>query len=232
MSRTAGVGLQDYAAINTLAVTSLILGAASFLVILFADAPVLLAVPLLAIVIGAIAFVQVRTSNGTQTGATLAALGVLLGVGFAGYWGVSTYSTAAANRQHAADITAVAEQLGAYLANDDYSAAYQLFDERFRQRVRPDVFESTMRLVKSGQFYGKPVVGISTRDRTIIERDRVSKDLIGDTVFAFTFDETTGGQFYRNPVETARFIYRDGQWRVLIVQGWFPVEQQVRSMGS
>ena len=85
MSTTAGVGSQEYVAISPLAIVTVLTGVASVLAFL---ADVLLVVPLVAVVCGIIAWRQVRSSNGTQTGIGLAALGMLLalllGGGFRG----------------------------------------------------------------------------------------------------------------------------------------------------
>src|SRR4051812_2754029 len=84
MSRTAGVGLQDYAAINVFAVVGLLLAVASVLTLIFPDVDALLVIPIGAIVLCIIAFVQIRGSNGTQTGTFLAIAGILIGGALAG----------------------------------------------------------------------------------------------------------------------------------------------------
>src|SRR5688500_12187527 len=64
MSRTAGVGLGDYAAVNVRAVIGLILGVASVLALIFADSYLPLIIPAAAIVVSLIGLVQIRNSNG------------------------------------------------------------------------------------------------------------------------------------------------------------------------
>src|SRR6478609_7278380 len=78
MSTTAGLGTTDYVAINALAVASVFLGLASLLAMLD---PLLLALPVLAIGCSIWALTQIRHSGGTQSGASLAILGLLLAVG-------------------------------------------------------------------------------------------------------------------------------------------------------
>src|SRR3954447_16756129 len=81
MSTTAGVGSQDYVAINNSAIVSVILGLCTALA--FLGVPFLI-VGAAGIVFGIIAIVQIRHSNGTQGGMGLAILGILLSLGIAG----------------------------------------------------------------------------------------------------------------------------------------------------
>ena len=81
MSNTAGVGTQEYVAINPTAVAALILGLASVLALL---GSILLVVPAAGIVCGLVAISQIRKSNETQTGLALAACGLVLSIGLGG----------------------------------------------------------------------------------------------------------------------------------------------------
>src|SRR3989442_50419 len=83
MSTTAGLGSGDYVAINGTAIASLLLGIASALVLF--GAHLLLLIPLAGVVCGILAFRQIADSNGTQTGRGLAAVGLLLSLGFGGF---------------------------------------------------------------------------------------------------------------------------------------------------
>jgi len=94
MSTTAGVGSQDYVAINNAAIVSVILGLCTALA--FLGIPFLI-VGAAGIVSGIIALLQIRHSNGTQGGRGLAILGMLLSLALAG-------SVAAADRQTACPI--------------------------------------------------------------------------------------------------------------------------------
>ena len=80
MSRTAGVGLGDYAAINVLAVVGLIVGIACFLLLIFGDSLIMLVLPAAALIVCVVAILQIRNSNGTQVGTGLAAAGIALGL--------------------------------------------------------------------------------------------------------------------------------------------------------
>ncbi len=73
MSTTAGVGNDDYVAVNVTAVVAVLFGLASLLAVLNT---VLLVFPIVGVILGVIAFRQVSHSNGTQTGKGLAVLGL------------------------------------------------------------------------------------------------------------------------------------------------------------
>src|SRR3954454_16156428 len=82
MSTTAGITSQEYVAINIPAIVALVLGLASVVAVLN---PVLLVVPLAAIVTAFAALSQIRASNGTQTGRPFAILGIVLALAIGGY---------------------------------------------------------------------------------------------------------------------------------------------------
>src|SRR5687767_1908080 len=107
MSATAGRGTQEYVAINQTAVAGFLLGLGSLLALVH---PILLLVPLAAVVCAIISMRQVRLSNGTQTsraqGIPLSLLGLLLGLGIGGFVvgrAVLTNTTQRADRQLIAD---------------------------------------------------------------------------------------------------------------------------------
>lgn len=71
--------LQQYRSLSTLAVAALLLGTAS--VLAFA-APMLIAIPLIAIAIAALALSRIHTSEGALTGGLLARVGIVLAIIF------------------------------------------------------------------------------------------------------------------------------------------------------
>ena len=150
MSTTAGVGSQDYVAINTAAIVSVILGLCTALA--FLGIPFLI-VGAAGVVFGIIALVQIRNSNGTQGGTGLAILGIVLSLGIAG-------SVAAANIidwQHRqadqAEINKVLAQLGQHLGSDQYEQAYQLFSPEFQSVFKPQVFRDQLQGYQ--QYFGR-----------------------------------------------------------------------------
>src|SRR5207248_1399492 len=88
MSTTAGVGTQEYVAINGTSIAALILGVGSVVVVL---SNILLVVPLAGVICALVAMRQIANSNGTQTGRGFAAIGLglaaLLGVSRLGWDG-------------------------------------------------------------------------------------------------------------------------------------------------
>ena len=84
MSTTAGLGVGEYVAINPMSVAALVVGLASAMAMLD---PILLAIPVVALVLGLIAFRQIKKGGGTQKGYVLVALGVVASIAFAGIVG-------------------------------------------------------------------------------------------------------------------------------------------------
>ena len=130
MSRTAGLGSGDYVAINNTSIVALLLGLASSLALLFPSAIIVGAA---AVVCGILALVQIRSSNGTETGRVFAALGILLGLALAG---AATAKLVIANVQHRRDEAAIGQvikQLNDHIVAKRYSEAYQtLFSDNFK----------------------------------------------------------------------------------------------------
>jgi hypothetical protein len=131
MSRTAGLGSGDYVAINNTAIVALILGCASVLSLLY---PIMLVAAAAAVVCGVMALVQIRNSNGTQSGRAFAALGILLGLALGG---IAAGKMGMAKLEKSRDeqaIDAVVKQLSEKIVAKDYAAAYsELFTDEFKQ---------------------------------------------------------------------------------------------------
>ena len=138
MSTTAGVGTQEYVAINPAAVLTAILGVASVLAVLY---DLLLIIPLAAVVCGVVARRQVRDSNGTQTGAGLALLGIGLSLLIGGGLVAGKAFTAWTWRSDREVIAKSIRQLGDDISRRDYRAAYDLFSDRFKQHKSLDDFK-------------------------------------------------------------------------------------------
>src|SRR5438034_7029155 len=115
MSTTAGLGSTEYVAISPTAIGALVSGLACFFLLFDLDQPILLVIPLTALVTGFVAFRQIARSNGTQTGRSLAALGMLLGVVFIGLFVVRVTTTMLQARRDQAGIEATIHELGEHL---------------------------------------------------------------------------------------------------------------------
>src|SRR2546421_2122339 len=137
MSTTAGVGSQDYVAINNAAIVSVILGMCTALA--FLGIPFLV-VGAAGIVSGIIALVQIRHSNGTQGGKGLAILGILLSLALAGSVGAANIVDWSRQREDETKVNQVLEQFGKDVTAGEYDKAYQLFTPDFQGLIKPDVF--------------------------------------------------------------------------------------------
>src|SRR5690349_508815 len=122
MSRTAGLGSGDYVAINNTSILAFILGLAAVLSTLY---PLLLLVSAAAVVCGTMAFVQIRSSNGTQSGRAFALLGILLGLGLGGYAGAKLAMAGVERHQDEAAIDGLVHRLSDLLVQTKYAEAYQ-----------------------------------------------------------------------------------------------------------
>jgi hypothetical protein len=152
MSATAGAGTQDYVAINTLAIVAALLGVASVLVF-FSD--VLLVVPAVGIVCAAVAWRQIRGSNGTQAGVALAGAGFLLSLLLGGGSLVSravSHWTAQSEEQA---INALVRQIGQDVAAAHYPEAYAHFTDSFRSRVPESDFREKWELIAHTATIGR-----------------------------------------------------------------------------
>ena len=143
MSATAGVALGDYRSISAAAVTALVLGVASWMSLLH---PILYLVPVGAVGLGIVALLQIRRSSGTQVGAALAGLGVVLGLALGGWGLVSDLGARSRVERHRSEISRMITDFGTALSTEDYEAAYQFTSENFRAEVPIDRFRQEMGL--------------------------------------------------------------------------------------
>ena len=140
MSTTAGVGSQDYVAVNLAAILAALLGLASVLALLN---DVWLVIPAAGVVCAIVAWRQIRNSNGTQTGSGVAMIGLALSLLIGGGVMASKSVKALAQRRDEQTLTAAMHALGDDLAAGHYHEAYMRFSERFQQRVSEAAFTET-----------------------------------------------------------------------------------------
>jgi hypothetical protein len=146
MSTTAGLGTQEYVAVNVTSVIAVLFGLASLLAI---ATPALLIFPVVGVGLSLVALHQVRNSNGTQTGAGLAILGLLFSglitAGIFSYEGIQTLHRH--NDQQA--IANLSQQYGSLLDQRKFAEAYDLFDPEFQNRVGKQSFINTLTTVQN-----------------------------------------------------------------------------------
>ena len=138
MSRTAGLGSGEYVAINNTSVVAFLMGLAGVLALLL---PALLLLALAAVVLGVMALVQIRSSNGTQTGRGFAIAGILLALAFGGTTGGKIAMARAEQRSAEAKVAQAIGRLSEQLVGRQYDQAYDtLFSEKFKKDFTPEVF--------------------------------------------------------------------------------------------
>jgi hypothetical protein len=216
MSRTAGVGSTDYAAVNTLAVVAVVLGGLSFAALWTS---VLLIIPVLALVVSVVAIKQVLASNGTQTGLAIAIAGLLLGLGFAGGTG---YRYAQQSSQAVADrneLSRLIDGFGKKLADEDYAGAYAMFDARLKERMTPTQFETFMRN-QFAPFFGK-LTSAKTNGLFDFEKDPDTGLTQARGMVLMHTEKVPEGQ----PPMRPEFFYRKSgdQWQILNIPDWVSV---------
>jgi hypothetical protein len=151
MSTTAGLGTTDYVAINGAAVTSLILGVASWLAT-FAN--VLLVIPLVAILFGIAGLRQISQSNGTQGGRIIAIGGILLALLIGGWIVGQQVKESMGHQADQQQLVELIGQLDAAVKAGDADKAKSLFTPEFQTRVNPDKFTNTVKQISQNQVYG------------------------------------------------------------------------------
>ena len=117
MSTTAGVASQEYVAINQTAIATLLLGLAGISVIM---ANLLVVLPVIAVVCGIVALRQIANSNGTQSGRSLAGLGMVLGLVMLGYVVVPAVKQQRVLQAEKGKIIAAVNDFGNALVAKDY----------------------------------------------------------------------------------------------------------------
>jgi hypothetical protein len=213
MSNTAGVGTQDYVAINPTAIAALLLGFASIAIVL---SDVLLVIPLIALVCAIVAMVQIRNSNGTQTGRLLAGLGlalaILVGGGRVAYYSLSAYRVSAAEHQ----IAQLVHDLGEDIRAHRYPQAYDRFTDDFRERVPFATFEQAFKGLDDERLGGLKSIEWNGQRMVFEDKpDSAAKYAVAMTLFSY--------QKFPDPQRLlVNFEGTDGHWKILDMAALFP----------
>ena len=220
MSTTAGVTSQEYVAINIPSIVALVLGLASVVAVLN---PVLLVIPLAAVVTAVAALKQIRESNGTQTGRGFAWLGIVLSLAIGGFVfarAVARHFQSQADRR---EIISKMEDLGRLVHERKYEQAYGLFSTRFQSRINRQTFDANWDAQQNFPELG-PVVAIEW-NRTGIE---------------FKDDPNSGARVgyggawvrFQKGGEPARYVFefrKSGQkWEIHDLPAVFPADRPAR----
>jgi hypothetical protein len=157
MSTTAGLGSGDYVAINGTSIACILLGLSSALVLF--DNIIFLFLPVLGLVAGVLAWQQISRSNGTQTGREVAVIGLLLSLGFGGFYSVKKVYGTFQNRSDEDQVVSQVHRLGELVNKADYKAAYGLFDDDFKNKFPMPDFENRWKQINASPYLG-PVKSI------------------------------------------------------------------------
>lgn len=220
MSTTAGISSQEYVAINIPSILALVLGLAS---VLAALSPVMLVIPVAALVTAAAALAQIRASNGTQTGRGFAWLGMALALA------IGTAVVAQSVVRHyrtQADRQAIVEkldQLGQLVRDRKYDEAYGLFSSRFKTRISPETFTARWEAAQAFSEVGRITKMEWNRTNIHFEADPFSGAQVGYATAWVTFEKAP---------ELARYGFefrKSGPtWEIDGSQSLFPPERPAR----
>jgi hypothetical protein len=152
MSTTAGLGSGDYVAINGTSIACILLGLCSAFVLF--DNPVFFIFPVLGLVAGIVAWRQISLSNGTQTGREIAVIGLLLSLGFGGYYSIVKVYSVFQHRADQEQIVSQLHKLGDCLHDGHYVEAYGLFDNEFQKRVPQKEFVGAWSSQEAAKYWG------------------------------------------------------------------------------
>lgn len=216
MSTTAGLGTAEYVAVNGMSVVAIIMGVASALSLLD---PVLLVIPLLAVVLGIIAIWQVKESNGTQTGTGLAIGGLVFALLFCGLVGGRYAKEVIGNREDEQAINNLIVQLGQDLHAAKYDHAYQLFADKFTDRVKPQNFADTWKGFTQGSKDSPQLTGMRSNGRMEFDVDPNTGVRRGVGMTIMDFDKNAA----RIP-----FVFiktEDGTWKIIDIPDLFKPQQ-------
>jgi len=213
MSTTAGLGSQEYVAVNVTAVVAALFGFASLLAMLN---NILLVIPIVGAILSCIALAQVHNSNGTQTGKGLALLGLLLCGGIT----VGLICTRAVEGiRRSEDQRAIADlcdQFGRLVAQKKYDEAYNIFDADFQDRVQVDPFKIHLASIQESKV-SPPIDQIDWNGLIQFQTDEGGFDT-AETVMKIHYKDMVGEGRYN-----ARFRRpAGGSWKIDNIPDLFP----------
>lgn len=227
MSKTAGVGLGDYAEINVLSVIGLLVGFSSFLLLIFGDSSILLILPVAALVVCGIAILQIRNSNGTQAGLIWAAIGVALALIFGGINLTSRARLASEESASRKQIESLIARLGTSAATQStIPSSYDLFHPRFQEIVKPDTFARTVAL-RTGLTSSLPIAKYGLGEHVLFETNP-DTHVSQATAYIVLSSDRKDEQGNVLKAEIPAMFRRDpgGEWKFYSIPDWFGEEQK------
>ena len=203
MSTTAGLGSQEYVAVNVTAVVAALLGFASLLAMLN---NILLVIPIVGAILSCVALAQVHNSNGTQTGKGLAFLGLLLCGGITVGLICTRVVEGIRRSEDQRTIANLCDQFGRLIAQKKYDEAYDLFDADFQERVKPDPFKIHLASLQESkvsppidQIAWNGLIQFQTDEGGLDTAESVMKihykDIVGEGRYNARFRRAAGGSW-------------------------------------
>ena len=220
MSRTAGLGSGDYAAVNGLAVAAVLFGIGSALVVFDR---VFLLVPAIAVTLAIVAWYKIRHSAGTQTGKGLCIAAIVLAVAFTAFLGSRQLLAYLEEKRNVGEVAAMCETLGKDLAAQNYDAAYDRFSSEFRNRVPKAEFIS--KLQQFQQYFGQ-IQRMRWNERIRFDVDNRTNDPLASTLALIDLANDKGTR------EEMSFRKVGDKWQVDDLPFVFPKQTQVIEGGS
>ncbi len=214
MSTTAGVGSQEYVAINVPSVITALFGAASFLALM---SDVLLVVPVVGVICGIVALRQIRNSNGTQTGSGWSWLGIVVCVGLICFVVGRDVMADVQTRADKQAIAALCQEFGEDCTDPKkYDQAYDLFSERFHSGMPLERFREGMQHM-AAQYVGN-VTAATWNGEAAFQTDPDLGAPIASGMIKFTYKNVPGSED-REPVA---FRKDGGVWKIDNMLSIFP----------
>ncbi len=224
MSRTAGLGTTDYAAVNVAAVITAVLGAASLLALF---TPFFLVIPVAGLVVGIIALKQIRASGGTQTGLLIAILGLAACFAFSAFTGVKAYNAHLQRQTDEQTLKTLIQTFGKKLAAEDYAGAYAMFDGRFKDRVPQAKFDQFFE-EQMKPYVGK-MTGMESNGIFVIEEAADDASIrMAQGISLVNVEKNPGGAPMRIDIV---FRHAADDWKIFNIEAWFPAQRQGEGPG-
>ncbi|HEV7299371.1 MAG TPA: hypothetical protein VGN72_08405 [Tepidisphaeraceae bacterium] len=222
MSTTAGVGSGDYVAVNGTSIVALLLGVGSWLTLMN---PVLLFIPVAAVICAIFAIRQIGESNGTQTGRPLAIIGLLLALGIGGWVAVKQISESSKVRADTQAVNQAIRQLGDQVREGRANEAYDALSPKFKSQVSRDLFVGRMNSARNNERFGS-LQGIDSNNLVVFDTES-SGDRTAVAAGLMRFDKVA------EPLrQTMMFRQVDGKWVIDSLPDLFPPPGQPGGPGG
>lgn len=221
MSRTAGLGSGDYVAISPLAVTTIILGIASAL---SSFSVYLLIFPLATVVLGFLAFRQIRNSAGTLGGKGIVVIGLLLGIGFLLFQGTRQARAFSDNQQQKKVIIETVDGFGKEVLEGNLDQAWDRCSPAFQERVGRQLFDSTWKSLRQGVASVGKLTGMRSNQRVVIETYPGTPNADAVTLLVIDF-QPNSGEARSSRMDVVLHRSATHPWRIERLDDFFPPQR-------